>query len=155
MHLLYMPLLHTYINYCTVCILFLYVCLRVGDEEAFTKMNSSVCGEFCGAGMTLILGTPICLWCHPFYFLILQYFIVALLHVYVLLYPCNDTRRIYGNCYGFVQQNSRILRKKQKICAIFLWLSSCRKKKAKRGHLVREKSPILSVFGSACAYCIS
>ncbi len=57
---------------------FICVLKGMGDEEAFTEMNSSVCGEFCGAGMTLILGTPICLWCHSFYFLILQYFIAAL-----------------------------------------------------------------------------
>jgi hypothetical protein len=55
--------------------------------------------------MTLILGTPICLWCHSFYFLTAVLFIAALyMRIYVHLYPCNDTRRIYGNCYGFVQQ---------------------------------------------------
>ncbi len=75
-----------------------------GDEEAFTEMNSSVCREFCGAGMTLILGTPICLWCHSFYFLTAVLYSCSFACVYVLLYPCNDTRRIYGNCYDFVQQ---------------------------------------------------
>ncbi len=94
--------------------------------------------------MTLILGTPICLWCHSFYFLTAVLYSCSL-HVYVLLYPCNDTRKIQGNCYGFVQQILGF-EEKSKRSALDSYDSPIVKRKQSEGYSSEKKAFFISIW---------